>query len=57
MAKSKKDDIGGQEHWEKGYNPTPRPDEDPNGQWLRNWDPKLGKHRPQPHNKINELDH
>jgi hypothetical protein len=56
MAKTKQD-IGGQDHWEKKYNPTPRPGENPNGQWMRNWDPKHGKDRPQPHNKINELDH
>ncbi len=56
MAKSKIEDIGGQDHWEKGYDPTPRPG-NPNGQWMRNWDPKYGKDRPQPHNKINELDH
>ena len=56
MAKTKQD-IGGADHWEKKYNPTPNPHEDPNGQWMRNWDPKHGKDRPQPHNKINELDH
>ena len=57
MAKSKVEDIGGQDHWEREYDPTPRPEKNPNGQWMRNWDPKHGKDRPQPHNKINDLDH
>lgn len=54
MAKSK-EDIGGQEHWEKEYDPTPRGN--PRRGGVRNWDPMPSKDRPRTHNEINETDH
>jgi len=54
MAKPK-ETVGGQDHWEKRYNPTSRDETQHRG--MDNWNPKISKDRPQPHNKINELDH
>jgi hypothetical protein len=41
------------EHWEMGYNPDPENLHTHMGCW----DPKLAKHRPCTHNKVNETDH
>ena len=50
-----KEDIGGEEHWEREYDPTPRGNTKRGG--VRNWDPMPSKERAHTHVEINELDH